>query len=101
MDQFINDYLKNIKSLDDLEWKAGFDRLENAWGSTSNALNLTKKQWKVVFKNKADKIFEAHPNLFNKLKLKDGTLVTDSELFEEFLDEATEANKLSDFIKVE
>jgi len=101
VDQFINGYLKNIKSMDDFEWKAGFDKLKSMWGSEANALTQMKKQWHSVFKSKADEIFNANPKLFNKIKLKDGTLVTNSELFSEFLEEATEANKLFNFIKVE
>jgi hypothetical protein len=101
VDQFMDGYLRNIDSFDKFEWKAGYDKLKSAWGSESNALTQMKKQWKSVFESKADKIFEANPTLFNKLKLKDGTLVTDSELFSEFLKEVTEANKLFDFIKVE
>lgn len=60
-----------------------------------------KRQWKVVFEARADEIFEANPTFFSKLKLKDGTSVTDSELFSEFLEEVTEADKLFDFIIVE
>jgi hypothetical protein len=87
VDQFINGYLKNIKSIDDLEWKVGFDKLKSSWGTEGNALTEMKKQWKSVFESKSDEIFNANPNLFNKLKLKDGTLITDSELFGEFLEE--------------
>ncbi|MFA0964006.1 hypothetical protein AB9P05_19520 [Roseivirga sp. BDSF3-8] len=58
VDQFINGYLKNIKSLDDLEWKAGLDKLKNKGWTDGNALFHMKEQWKSVFENKADVIFD-------------------------------------------
>lgn len=58
VDQFINGYLKNIKSLSDFEWKAGFDKLKSAWGTPENALVEMKKQWKKIFEEKADEIFK-------------------------------------------
>jgi len=70
VDQFINGYLKNVKSMDDLEWKAGFDKLKSAWGSEANALTKMKGQWKSVFQNKADDIFDViweNENLRNSL----------------------------------
>jgi hypothetical protein len=100
-DQLINGYLRNIKSFDDLEWKAGYDKLKDAWGTSENALFEIKKQWKKVFEQKSNEVFESNPSLFNKFRLEDGTLVTDSELFSEFLEEINETHQLFNFIKVE
>lgn len=58
VDQFINGYLKNVKSMDDLEWKAGFDKLKSTWGSEANALTEMKKQWKAVVQSKSDEVFD-------------------------------------------
>jgi hypothetical protein len=60
-----------------------------------------KKQWKSVFESKGEEIFELNPNLFKNLKMKDGTLVTDSKLFKEYIEEITEADIIFNFIKVE
>ena len=58
IDQFINGYLRNIESFDKFQWKAGFNKLKSAWGSEANALTQMKSQWKTVFENKSDDIFE-------------------------------------------
>ena len=58
VDQFINGYLRSIKNIDDLEWKAGLDKLKNKGWTDANALSNMKEQWQSVFKNKSDEIFE-------------------------------------------
>ena len=101
VDQFINGYLKNVDNLDDLEWKACLDKLTNKGWTDANALSKMKDQWKKVFESKADEIFDANPSLFNNYRLKDGTKITDSELFEEFIEEVTETHSIFNFVKVD
>lgn len=58
VDQFIDGYLRNIQSLDKMQWKVSFGKLEASWGSKANALTQMKQQWKAVFEARADEIFE-------------------------------------------
>ncbi len=58
VDQFINGYLRNINSFDDMEWKAALSKLRHYGWTEANALSKMKAQWKSVFESKADEIFD-------------------------------------------
>lgn len=102
VDQFINGYLKNIKSIDDFEWKAGFDKLKGSWSSETNALAEIKKQWKTVFESKSDDIFNTiwdNQNLRNSIF---DSGLTKTEAKQNFLEMVEDTDDvLFKFIKVE
>lgn len=102
VDQFINGYLKNLKSMDDFEWKAGFGKLEGSWSSEANALTEMKKQWKSVFESNADEIFDViweNQNLRNSL-FESG--LEKADIKSDFLEMISDTNdSFFNFIKVE
>jgi len=53
-----------------------------------------------VLKKNSSEIFAENPNLFAKLRLKDGTTVSTIDLFDEFLENADLSNQISSIVRL-
>lgn len=61
------------------------------------------EQFKKMYEKNAKQVYEANPNLFNKMKDFDGDLIEKWQDFKDYISDTrfTSDNKLLDFIKAE